>query len=65
MLLVLPVVVVVRQVGFPGAVRAVAGVEHRNQKSLLDLMVNGRRSKVRSASRAAASVTPPYAKAAA
>jgi putative oxidoreductase len=37
----------------------------RTQKSLLDLMINGRRSKVRRESGAAALVTPPHAKAAA
>jgi hypothetical protein len=36
-----------------------------NQKSLLDLMVNGRRSEVRRELGAAASVTPPHPKAAA
>jgi hypothetical protein len=35
-----------------------------NQKSLLDLMVNGRRSEVRRES-SAASMTPPHSKAAA
>lgn len=45
------------------ALRQLSGCS--NQKSLLDLMVNGRRSKVRPESGAAASVTPPHHKAAA